>query len=29
MTPEEFDAFIAGEVRKYTKIVKDMGLRLD
>ena len=29
MTPEEFDAFMAGEVRKYTKVVKDLGLKLD
>jgi tripartite-type tricarboxylate transporter receptor subunit TctC len=29
MTPDEFDAFMAGEVRKYTKIVKDLGLKLD
>jgi len=29
MTPEEFDAFMTGEVRKYTKVVKDLGLRLD
>jgi tripartite-type tricarboxylate transporter receptor subunit TctC len=29
MTPEEFDAFLAGEVRKYTKVVKDLGLKLD
>ena len=27
MTPEEFDAFMADEVRKYTKIVKDLGLQ--
>ena len=27
--PEEFDGFMAGEVRKYTKVVKDLGLRLD
>jgi len=29
MTPDEFDAFMAGEVRKYTKIVKDLGLKLN
>lgn len=29
MTPEEFDAFMAGEVRKYTKIVKDLNLKLN
>jgi tripartite-type tricarboxylate transporter receptor subunit TctC len=29
MAPEEFDAFMAGEVRKYTKVVKDLGLKLD
>ena len=29
MTPEEFDAFLAGEVRKYSKIVKDLGLKLN
>jgi tripartite-type tricarboxylate transporter receptor subunit TctC len=29
MTPEEFDAFMALEVRKYTKIVKDLGLKLN
>jgi tripartite-type tricarboxylate transporter receptor subunit TctC len=29
MTPDEFDAFMAGEVPKYTKIVKDLGLKLD
>ncbi len=29
MTPDEFDAFMANEVRKYTKIVKDMGLKLN
>jgi tripartite-type tricarboxylate transporter receptor subunit TctC len=29
MTPEEFDAFMANEVRKYTKIVKDLGLKLN
>ena len=29
MTPEEFDAFMAGEVRKYTKIVRDLGLKLN
>jgi tripartite-type tricarboxylate transporter receptor subunit TctC len=28
-TPDEFDAFLASEVRKYTKIVKDLGLKLD
>jgi tripartite-type tricarboxylate transporter receptor subunit TctC len=29
MTPEEFDAFMALEVRKYTKIVRDLGLKLN
>ena len=29
MTPDEFDAFMAGEVRKYTKIVRDLGLKLN
>jgi tripartite-type tricarboxylate transporter receptor subunit TctC len=29
MTPDEFDAFMANEVRKYTKIVKDLGLKLN
>jgi tripartite-type tricarboxylate transporter receptor subunit TctC len=29
MTADEFDAFMAGEVRKYTKIVRDMGLKLN
>lgn len=29
MTPEEFDAFMVNEVRKYTKIVKDLGLKLN
>lgn len=29
MTPEEFDAFMAAEVRKYTKIVRDLGLKLN
>jgi tripartite-type tricarboxylate transporter receptor subunit TctC len=29
MTPEEFDAFMANEVRKYTKIVRDLGLKLN
>src|SRR5512134_833286 len=29
MSPEEFDAFMVNEVRKYTKIVKDMGLKLN
>jgi tripartite-type tricarboxylate transporter receptor subunit TctC len=29
MTAEEFDAFVANEVRKYTKIVRDLGLKLN
>jgi tripartite-type tricarboxylate transporter receptor subunit TctC len=29
MTADEFNAFVAGEVEKYTKIVKDLGLKLD
>jgi len=29
MTPEEFDAFMGNEVRKYTRIVKDLGLKLN
>ena len=28
-TAEEFDALLASEVRKYTKVVKDVGLKLD
>ena len=29
MTPDEFDTFMADEVRKYTRIVKDLGLKLN
>jgi tripartite-type tricarboxylate transporter receptor subunit TctC len=29
MGAEEFDSFVAGEVRKYTKVVRDLGLKLD
>jgi tripartite-type tricarboxylate transporter receptor subunit TctC len=29
MTPDEFDAFMANEVRRYTKIVRDLGLKLN
>jgi tripartite-type tricarboxylate transporter receptor subunit TctC len=29
MAPDEFDAFMTEEVRKYTKVVKDLGLKLN
>jgi tripartite-type tricarboxylate transporter receptor subunit TctC len=29
MAPDEFDAFMAEEVRKYTKVVRDLGLKLN
>jgi tripartite-type tricarboxylate transporter receptor subunit TctC len=29
MTPDEFDTFMTEEVRKYTKVVKDLGLKLN
>jgi tripartite-type tricarboxylate transporter receptor subunit TctC len=29
MAPEEFEGFVAGEVRKYAKVVRDLGLKLD
>ena len=29
MSADEFDAFVVGEIRKYTKVVRDLGLKLD
>jgi len=28
-TPEEFGAFLASEVRKYAKIIREAGVRID
>ena len=29
MSPEEFGTFVSGEVRKYGKVVRDLGLKID
>ena len=29
MSADEFDSFVAGEVRRYAKVVRDLGLKLD